>query len=395
MRYAFDRFVLDPEAREICDGGRPLHLEPKVFDLLLYLVQQRSRVVAREELIDKVWDGRFISDAAVSSCVSAVRKALGDDGRGQHYLKTQHGRGFRFVAPVTEFAEDRLPGAEVQTAPPAQAVSFCRSADGTRIAYAVAGQGPPLLKAGNWLNHLEYDWESPVWSPIFADLTARHRLVRYDSRGNGLSEWAIEDFTLERQVEDLEAVADAAGLDRFPLLCVSQGAAKGIVFAARHPERVERIVILGGYARGWRVRPDSGGLVMSEAAVEMIRLGWGSDNPAVRQMFANIYMPEAPPESQQWFANLQSRTTSPHNAARNLDAFGDIDVMACLEGVQAPTLVIHARRDSGVPYAEGQEIAAGIPGARFVTLDTANHLLPPTDPTLSQALRQIRDFLAE
>ena len=251
------------------------------------------------------------------------------------------------------------------------------------------------MKAANWLNHLEFDWESPVWKDFFTELASTHRLIRYDARGNGLSSWDATDFCLDRQVEDLEAVVDTQGLEKFPLLGISQGCAKAIAYAVRHPERVTKLVLLGGYARGWRHRDDPNSVSVGEARCALIRAGWGSDNKAIRQMFTTIYMPDAPAESQIWFTDLQKKTTSPENAAEILLAHGDVDVREILPAVQTPTLVINAQNDIGVPYAQGQELAAGIKDARFVTLDTANHILPATDPAWTRCMRVIHDFLKD
>jgi pimeloyl-ACP methyl ester carboxylesterase len=210
----------------------------------------------------------------------------------------------------------------------------------------------------------------------------------------GLSEWNVADFSLDRQVEDLEAVVSASGLERFALLGISQGCAKSVVYAARHPERVKKLILLGGYARGWKRRDDKDMSVFRNATIEMIRVGWGRDNPAVRRMLTTLYMPDAPPESQSWFSDLQRKTTSGENAAATIDQHGDIDVRHVLPLVKQPTLVIHSRHDGGVPFEQGQELAAGIPGAQFAVLDTTNHILPATDPAWQRCARLIREFLA-
>jgi pimeloyl-ACP methyl ester carboxylesterase/DNA-binding winged helix-turn-helix (wHTH) protein len=395
-KYFFDNSILDTSVRELSVAGAAVKIEPKVFDLLLHLIENRDRVVSKDELLAAVWDGRFISESAVSSAVKSARKALGDDGRSQRYVRTMHGHGFRFIAPVVERTVNQAAAESADKDElPDQDIRFCHSADGTRIAYALAGSGPPLVKAANWLNHLEFDWESPVWKHLFKALADKHSLVRYDARGNGLSAWDVSDFSLERQIEDLEAVVETVGLERFPLLGLSQGCAKAIVYAARHPERVTKLVLLGGYARGWRHRDDPDTAVVGEARCALIRNGWGSDNQAVRQMFTTIYMPNAPAESQGWFTDLQKKTTSPNNAAAILMAHGDVDIRKILPEIHAPTLVLHCRNDVGVPYTQGQELAAGIKGARFVTLDTANHILPVTDPAWARCMRLIDDFLKE
>ncbi|WP_421852339.1 alpha/beta fold hydrolase [Oricola sp.] len=397
MKYVFEDITVDPSTREVFASGNPVDFEPKVLDLLIFLIEQRHRVVSKEDLVEAIWNGRAISDAAISSAVSAARKAIGDDGRRQEYLKTMHGRGLRFVASVVELRQDGEAGANPPDASRRheQEIHYCHSADGTRLAYALAGSGPPLVKAANWLHHLEFDWQSPVWRHYFEELTSRHRLLRYDGRGMGLSSWNVTDFSLERQVEDLSAVIDAAGFDRFPIIALSQGCAKAVVYATRNPERVSKLVLIGGYSQGWKRRGGNDGAVMRKAAIEMIRAGWGSDNPAVRQMFTTLYMPDAPPESQRWFSDLQRKTTSPENAAATLDHHGDVDVGDQLALVKAPTLVIHSRNDGGVPFEQGQDLAAGIPGARFAVLDSANHVLPTTDPAWDRCAQLIQDFLTE
>ncbi len=395
MKYVFDSFTIDVPARELRAAGTPVAVEPKVLDLLVCLIDNRDRVVTKEALVDSVWNGRIISDAAISSAVSAARRALGDDGHRQRFVRTMHGRGFRFVGAVVEMAPETSDTTRGEAPQREQEIRYCHSRDGTRIAYALAGEGPPLVKAANWLHHLEFDWESPVWRHVFAELTRTHRLLRYDGRGMGLSSWEVTDFSLERQVEDLTAVIDTVGLDRFPLLGVSQGCPKSIVYTVRNPGRVTKLVLLGGYARGWKRRGDPDLSVLRKAAIEMIRVGWGRDNPAVRQMFTSLYMPDAPAESQRWFCDLQRKTTNAANAAATLDFHGDIDIRDLLGQVNVPTLVIHSRHDAGTPFEQGQELAAGIPGARFAVLDTTNHILPAGDPAWARCARLIQEFLAE
>ncbi len=396
MRYRFGAFELDRERMELRKNGEARPIEPQVFDLLSCLIERQPRVVGADELIEVVWHGRIVSDAALSSRVRDARRAIDDDGNRQRWIRTVRSRGFRFAGEV-EIVEGKpeKAGAIKETPQPDQDIHFCRSADGTRLAYGLAGNGPPLVKAANWLNHLEFDWQSPVWRHFFADLASNYRLVRYDARGNGLSSWDVADFGFERQVEDLEAVVDKVGLERFPLLGISQGCAKAVAYAARHPQRVSKLVLVGGYARGWRHRDEPDSVTVGEARCALIRAGWGSDNAAIRLMFTTIYMPDAPEESRNWFTDIQKRTTTPNNAADILMAHGDVDIRELLPKVAAPTLVLHARNEIGVPYALGQELAAGIPGAQFATLDTTNHILPVTDPAWPRCSKLIHSFLAE
>ncbi len=276
-----------------------------------------------------------------------------------------------------------------------QEVRFCRAADGAQIAYATVGEGPPLVKTANWLNHLEYDWDSPVWRHIFSGLADGRQLIRYDARGNGLSDWDVAEFSFQSMVSDLEAVVAATGLARFPLLGISQGCAVGVEYAVRHPEKVSRLILIGGYARGWALADSADYVEQTRAMLALIRSGWGRNIPAFRQLFTSLFMPDAPAENQQWFNELQRISTRPENAARLLEELGTVDVRPRLAEVKAPTLVLHARRDKRVPFTAGRELAGGIPGARFVSLDSSNHLMPRSDPAWPRLLREINAFLAE
>ena len=274
-----------------------------------------------------------------------------------------------------------------------QDIRFCVTADGVRIAYASAGKGPPLVKCANWLNHLEFDWQSPVWRHMLRELSADFRLIRYDERGNGLSDWKVEDFSIEALVCDLETVIDAAGLDRFPLVGISQGCAVAISYAVRHPERVTRMVLHGGYAKGWRARGNPSEIARREAMLTLVREGWGQDNPAFRQVFTSWYIPDGSLEQWRWWNDLQRISTSPENAARLMTDLGNIDVTHLLPKVSAPTLVTHSVHDAAVPFAAGRELAASIAGARFVPLESHNHLILDHEPAWPRFLSEMRSFL--
>jgi pimeloyl-ACP methyl ester carboxylesterase/DNA-binding SARP family transcriptional activator len=275
-----------------------------------------------------------------------------------------------------------------------QDIRYCRSPDGVRIAYAISGKGPPLLRAAHWMSHLQYEWESPVWRHWIDSLSAENTLVRYDERGNGLSDWEAADLTLAAMVSDLECVADASGIDVFPLLGVSQSCAVSVAYAIRHPERVSHLVLYGGYAKGWRRRGDPHEIATHDAMTTLIREGWGKDNPAFRQLFTETFIPGASREQMAWFNNLQKETASPVNASRLHSAFGDVDVSALLEQIRVPTLVLHARKDAAVPFAQGKALAAGIPGARFIDLNSANHILLGDEPAFAEFLREVRSFIS-
>ncbi len=277
-----------------------------------------------------------------------------------------------------------------------QEIRYCRAEDGTRLAYAISGSGPVLLKAGNWLNHLEYDWESVAWSHALHELSRDRTLVRYDARGNGLSDRTVANISFDAWVSDLETVADAAGLDRFPLLGISQGCALSVAYAVRNPERVTHLIFYGGYARGRlkRTRTDEE-REQWHAMRTLLRLGWGADNPTFRQLFTTSFMPDASKEQMDAFNELQRRTASPEQAVRHFEVAGNVDVTDLLHKVRVPTLVMHARNDLFVPLEMGRELAAGIPGARFITLESRNHMFLAGEPAAAQFFEELRRFLAE
>jgi pimeloyl-ACP methyl ester carboxylesterase len=252
------------------------------------------------------------------------------------------------------------------------------------------GHGPPLVRVATWLTHLEFDWESPVWRHWLDRLGERNTLVRYDERGCGLSDAGDSALSVDVWVSDLEAVVDAAGLDRFALLGISQGAAIAVEYAARHTQRVSDLVIYGGYARGRRVR---GRGEQEEALVAAIRAGWTSEDPAFRRVFSMLFLPHETPTQMTWYDELLRRSTSPDEAVRLFRARGGVDVIATTPGVTARTLVLHARGDRVVPLEEGRLLASLIPGARLVVLDSANHILLAGEPGWQRFLDAVNDFL--
>ena len=249
------------------------------------------------------------------------------------------------------------------------------------------------MKAANYLSHLEYDWQSPVWSPLLHALANRYQLTRYDARGNGLSDWAVEDFSLEAFVRDLETVIKTTKLPRFALFGLSQGCAVALAYAVRNPERVSHLVLYGGYARGKRRRGSDRDIAEADALQTLIRDGWGRDNPAFRQIFTSLFIPDGTAEQMQWWNDLQRRTTSPENAARMRRAWDDIDITDLLPRVQCPTLVLHCRDDAVQPFDEGRRLAAAIPGSRFVALEGRNHVILKNDPSWSRFIEEIDSFL--
>ena len=276
---------------------------------------------------------------------------------------------------------------------PEQAVHYCTAKDGTRLAYSTVGEGPPLVKAANWLNHIEHDWKSPVWSHWLQELIRDHCLIRYDERANGMSDWDPPEISFEAFVDDLECVVDCVGLEQFDLLAISQGAAVAIAYAIRHPEKVRRLVICGGYATGWATRNDPEEMARREAMMTLTEVGWGADHPTYRQIFTNLYIPDGSPEQVSWFNEVQKVSASPDNAVLLQRILSTIDVRPLLAKLDVPTLIFHSRGDQVVPFAAGEYLAEHIKGSTFVPLDGNNHILLQSEPAWHQFVRITREFL--
>jgi DNA-binding SARP family transcriptional activator/pimeloyl-ACP methyl ester carboxylesterase len=326
------------------------------------------------------------------ACAQALRRELGVDPDSEtqalyHQILARRPAGGAQESPQPASPEGSEPALE-------QIIRFCTATDGARIAYATVGRGPALVKAANWLNHLEYDWESPVWRHLLTALARDHLLVRYDERGNGLSDWDVDDISFDAFVRDLETVVDTLGLERFALLGISQGCAVSIAYAVRHPERVTHLVLHGGYARGWERQGSPGEIERHEALLTLARSGWGQENPAFREVFTTQIIPDATPEQKQSFNDMERISASPENAVRLQRVFGEIDVSGLLGQVAAPTLVLHSRNDARIPFAWGRELASAVPGAHFVPLESRNHLILEHEPAWERWLSEVERFLA-
>jgi pimeloyl-ACP methyl ester carboxylesterase/DNA-binding winged helix-turn-helix (wHTH) protein len=394
--FSFTNHTLDTDRRELRRGSERIPVEPQVFDLLVYLIEHRGRVVTKDDLIASVWGGRIVSDSTLTSRINAARKAVGDSGENQAFIRTIARKGVRFVGEIEQASALRSKALTTSHSAPGhlhQEIQFCVASDGVRIAFASVGEGLPLVKTANWLNHLEYDWQSPIWSHLLHALAAERHLVRYDQRGNGLSDWDIDDMSFDAFVRDLECVVNATGLDQFPLLGVSAGCAVSIAYATQHPERASQLVLYGGFVRGAFRRGSREQAEQWEALATLMQHGWGQDNPAFRQIFTSQFIPGGTPEQAQWFNDLQRKTTSPENAVRMLRTLGNIDVTGLLAQIRVPTLVLHCRDDARVPFEEGRRMAASIPGARFVALEGRNHLVLEGEPASGRLFDEIRSFL--
>ena len=275
-----------------------------------------------------------------------------------------------------------------------QHIRYVKSSDGTRLAWAESGEGPVLVKAANWLTHLEYEWESPLWKHWIQFFSEHCRFVRYDERGCGMSDWHGGGLTVDQWTADLESVIDAARpAEPVTLLGISQGGAACIQYAIRHPERVARIVLYGAYARGAFLRNPPDAAKAYQAMVDLARWAWGSDNPTFRQVFTSRFIPGGSPEQLQWFNELCRKTTSGEIAAILMEARASMNVTELLDQVRSPTLVIHARDDAVVTIGEGRLLASAIPGAEFVELDSRNHVLLEHEPAWQRFKEEVLAFL--
>lgn len=289
----------------------------------------------------------------------------------------------------------REPGTERFAGSTLHEVQFCRTSDNVRIAYASVGAGPPVVWAAHWLSHLAFSWESPIWRHWTEEFGKDHAFVHYDERGNGLSDWDNPAFSVDAFVRDLEAVVDVLGFDQFTLIGSSKGGSTAIAYAALHPERVSRLILYGTFAQGWRVRGETAGIEAHEAMIALMQQGWARDNPAFRQILTSLLLPDATLEEMGWFNDLQRVSASAANAARLMRSVGDINVLDYLPGITAPTLVLHCRDDSTIPFEQGRLIASRIPRATFVSLESRNHVLLARDPAWAAFVSEVRKFLGE
>jgi serine/threonine protein kinase len=310
-------------------------------------------------------------------------------------LRYQHASDVRTDLQRLERDTEPARAATIAPTPAArQKIQFCVTTDGVRLAYASTGSGYPLVKSANWLNHLDYEWDSPIWKHWLAELPKHNRLIRYDERGNGLSQRDVKEMSVELWVKDLETVVEAAGVEKFALLGISQGGAVAIRYAIRHPERMSHLVLLGAFSRGLAARGTEEQMAERRALQTLVRMDWGKNNPDFKSMFTNFFIPDNPTlEQHQWLDDLQRISASPKNAARILMLIDEISIRPLLPLVSVPTLVFHADRDRVIPAEEGRILAAEIPGARFVSLSTRNHILLAQEPAWRVFLEEFGAFL--
>jgi pimeloyl-ACP methyl ester carboxylesterase/DNA-binding winged helix-turn-helix (wHTH) protein len=381
-------FVVDLRLDELrTTAGERLALRPQAFAVLKCLARSAGQLVSKDELVRDAWRGVVVTDDSLVQCIKLIREALGDDDR--RILLTEPKRGYRLVpAPSHEHAVG-------EAAPLHQDIRFATSSDGVRIAYATCGErGPHLVRAPHWMTHVEWDGQNPVSAPTIRRLARNCRYLRHDGRGSGLSDRDIPLGTIEDEVRDLEAVVDAAGLERFALLGRSGGGAIAIRYAARHPGRVSHLIFVGGLARGWIKRANPAPPAEQVRAFEqLVEHGWGNNNAAFRQLIASEIFPGASAEQREAFLALQRVACKPRDAARLVRMIAEYDVSEDLPRVRCPTLVLHSPHDQAVPFEEARLIASSIPGARLEPFDSLNHTPLPGEPAFDEVYRLIDEFL--
>jgi DNA-binding winged helix-turn-helix (wHTH) protein/dienelactone hydrolase len=383
-----DGLVLDTARFELCRDGRPVPIEPQTFDVLSYLVSHRDRVVSKQELMDAVWGGRFVTEAAVTSRIKQARRAMGDDGRDQRLIRTVHGRGYRFVADVDVDMTGRPPAAARdrtsarETAPIRYTVS-----DGLHIAYQVTGGGEPdIVLIPGFVSHLELDWANDRHAHFLDGLGSLGRLIRFDKRGTGMSDRPVGLPDLETRMHDVLAVMDAVGSRRAVLCGYSEGGPMAILMAATHPERVSSLVLYGSYAKRTRGDGYPWAQTDEERRSYTDRLidswDWEAD--------LRMRCPSGDPQMQRWWAQRMRAAATPSTIRALMDMNSAVDVRDVLGAVRVPTLVLHRTGDALFKVGEARYLADHIPSARLQLLEGADHLVSG-DP--DQILGQIEPFV--
>ncbi len=385
----FEGFSLDLQQCVLRRGGDAIELRPKAFDVLRHLVANAGRVVSRQEMLDALWPGLVVTNDALVQCIGDVRQALSDSGH--RIIRTLPRRGYLFAVE----AAPRLTRPDTEPALAVQRIDDCRAADGVRLAVADVGRGMPLVRTPTWFNHLDHEWQVSFRSGLYQFLAERLRLIRYDGRGSGLSERYVPELSFDTMRRDLEAVVHTLQLSRYALLGISQGAPIAIAHAARHPERVSKIILNGAFALGRNKRDSAKDRDTGQAYLTLMRHGWGDEHSAFLRSFGMLYFPGLSTAQIRALADLQRMAMSADAAIRTRIACDEIDVVDLLKQVSAPTLVLHSRYDNAVPFEEGQRLAAALPNARFVALESENHVPVPGEPAWPIFLAEIEAFLLD
>jgi pimeloyl-ACP methyl ester carboxylesterase/DNA-binding winged helix-turn-helix (wHTH) protein len=387
---SFDRFTLDLQRCALLREQEEIRLRPKSFDVLRYLAEHPGPLVPKEELIQAIWPSVSVTDDSLVQCIRDIRTALSD--HPHRIIRTVPRRGYLFAAAVSG---ESLASPLSSDAARDQAITFCRTPDGVNIAVASAGRGKPLILLSTWLNHIEYEWQHPVRAPLLYFLADRFRLIRFDVRGVGLSDRDAADISFRGVERDLETVLDALDLRCPALMGIAPGAPAAIAHAVRHPERVSKLVLHGAYALGRNRRHSPQQREMADALVALMQQGWGDEHSAFMRMFSARYLPSGSPEQITLMAKLAYLATSRENALKLMIESYEIDVVDLLPKVSVPTLVLHCQHDSVVPFDEGRRVAMSIPNARFISLESENHIPLPGEPAWAKFTGEVMAFLSD
>ncbi|MCE8537499.1 alpha/beta fold hydrolase [Ruegeria pomeroyi] len=388
MRYAFANCLLDTDELTLVRDAEEIAVEPQVFDLLHLLARNPGRLVTRDEILAEVWNGRIVSESAISARIAAARKAVGDDGKAQRIIRTIARRGLKFVAEVTSDTPPALP----RPAPMVQRIRYTRTAEGKSLAYAVIGAGPPVVRGGYNTTDLEAEWNTPSERAMFDAISEHHSLLRFDPIGFGRSDRSLEEFSFDTLAENLKLAADAAGFERFALYSESGGVLSALRFAVKYPERVSRLAIVGGYAEGrGRRNPE----LKSDVMQSLVTEGWTAQEISFVSAMMLSYFPEGPLDAIHDMARNMINASSRETMLKVRAAIHDVSLLPLLPQVRCPTLIIHARHDNVHPLSEAQKLAAGIPGAELMVLETANHIPIPGNAVWDEYQSTLLGFLGE
>lgn len=390
MEYHFADCVLNTERHDLTRDGETQKVEPQVFDLLLLLLNNPGRLVGRDEMVDAVWAGRIVSESAISARIAAARKAVGDDGKAQAIIRTVARRGLMFVAEVRQTGQ-QAPEPVPVASPALQRIKYTRDKEGHILAYSMFGEGPDVLRfPPPYTSDLEHEWRVDFERVFIEALGAQFRYVRYDQVGSGQSGRLTRDMDIADLADNALCVADAAGAATFAGFAQSGGVLGAVNFAARYPERLSRLVIVGGYVDGRVTRGQAG---PSDSLKTMIAEGWGKADSPFATAFVTTYFPEGPLEDVRALANLMQAACTPETMLKYRDLSNGASIAELLPQVRCPTLIIHGRHDAVHPLSEAQKLAAGIPDAELVVLETANHAPFPGNDVWNVYLDTLIEFL--
>lgn len=385
MKFDFANCSLETDTLSLTRNGEVVAVEPQVFDLLLLLARNAGRVVTKDEIIDVVWQGRIVSESAISARIAAARKAVGDDGKAQRIIQTVARRGLKLVADLTAEPDQRT--SERDEIPP---IRYTRNAEGKSLAYALTGQGPPVVRSGYGYTDLEAEWALPAERTVFDAISERATLLRFDPIGTGQSDLDLTEIDYAAEADDLIRCADAAGFDRFALYSESGGVHTALHAAAAYPDRISRLAIAGGYVEGRMLRRED---AEPDPIRGLIQEAWSSSSESFAIGYLAAYFPDGPLEAIQRIANLMISACPQENILLRRDAINWISTADLLPRVRCPTLVLHSKDDRIHPLSEGRKLASGIPDASLVVLDTANHVPQPGNVAFDTFLTTITDFL--